>query len=153
VQVLGEKGLSGLVKLMLDGVFIGGMAIFISLPWCLKLAFNLIKNIFGENYYFLLGFFYFSGFFALVLVHEIRKVFKNLNKRNPFIMDNVKSLKRMAIASFIISSAYGVKIVFYPSILTIIIAMVFIIAGLFLIVLSEVFRQAVIVKQENDLTI
>jgi len=68
MQVIGEKGLSGLVKLMLDCVFIGGMAIFITF-------------------------------------------------------------------------------------LTIILAMVFIIAGLFLIILSEVFRQAVIVKQENDLTI
>ncbi len=138
---------------MLDGVFAGGVAIFISLPWSLRLAFNLIKNMFGENYYFLLGFFYFSGFFALALVYDIGKIFKNLNKRNPFIMDNVKSLMRMAVASFFISGAYVVKIIFYPTILTIIIAMVFIIAGLFLIVLSEVFRQAVIVKQENDLTI
>lgn len=153
MQVIGEKGLSGLVKLMLDCVFIGGMAIFITLPWFLKLAFDLIMNSLDENYYFLLGFFYFSGFFALFLVYEMKKIFKNLNKRNPFIMDNVISLKRMSVASFIISGAYIVKIIFYPSILTIILAMVFIIAGLFLIILSEVFRQAVIVKQENDLTI
>jgi hypothetical protein len=153
VQVLGEKGLSGLVKLLLDGVLIGGMAIFAGLPWCLKLAFNLIESSYDENYYFLLGFFYFSGVFALSLVYEIRKIFKNLNKRNPFILDNVKSLERMAFESFIISGAYGVKIILYPSILTIIMAMVFIILGLFLVILSEVFHQAVIVKEENDLTI
>jgi len=153
MQVLGEKGLSGMVKLLLDGVFIGGLAIFATLPWCLNIAFDLIKSANDENFYFLLGFFYFSGVFALSLVHEIRKIFKNLNKRNPFIMDNVKSLKRMAFASFIIAGAYGVKIIFYPSILTIIMAMVFVILGLFLIILAEVFHQAVIVKEENDLTI
>ncbi|HOQ01662.1 MAG TPA: DUF2975 domain-containing protein [Acetivibrio sp.] len=153
MQIIGERGLSGLVKLMLDCVFTGGMAIFITLPWCLNLAFDLIMNTLDENYYFLLGFLYFTGFFALFSVYEMKKIFKNLNKRNPFIMDNVISLKRMSIACFIISVAYIVKIIFYPSILTVILAMVFIIAGLFLIILSEVFRQAVIVKQENDLTI
>lgn len=153
MQVLGEKGLTGVVKLLLDGVFIGGMAIYVSLPLCLKLAFDLIKSTFDENYYFLLVFFYFSGVFALKLVYEIRKILKNINKRNPFIIENVKSLKSMAFSSFIISIAYGVKIIFYPSILTIILAMVFVILGLFLIILSEVFHQAVIVKDENDLTI
>jgi len=153
MQIIGERGLSGLVKLMLDCVFTGGMAIFITLPWCLNLAFDLIMNTLDENYYFLLGFLYFTGFFALFSVYEMKKIFKNLNKINPFIMDNVISLKRMSIACFIISVAYIVKIIFYPSILTVILAMVFIIAGLFLIILSEVFRQAVIVKQENDLTI
>lgn len=153
MQVLGEKGLSGVVKLLLDGVFIGGMAIYVSLPLCLKLAFDLIKSTLDENYYFLLIFFYFTGVFALKLVYEIRKILKNINKRNPFIIENVKSLKSMAFSSFIISTAYGVKIIFYPSILTIILAMVFTILGLFLIILSEVFHQAVIVKDENDLTI
>ena len=56
MQVLGEKGLSGAVKLLLDGVFIGGLAVFVSLPLSLKLAFDLIKSTFDENYYFLLVF-------------------------------------------------------------------------------------------------
>lgn len=151
MQIIGEKGLSGYVKLLLDAVFIGGIAIFLTLPWCLKIAFDLIKN--DENYYFLLVFFYFTGVFALSLVYEMRKVFKNINKRNPFIIENVKSFKHMSVASFIISVAYIVKVIFFPSILTIIMTMVFIIAGFFLLILSEVFYQAVIVKEENDLTI
>lgn len=153
MQILGEKGLSGYIKLLLDLVFIGGIAIFLSLPLCLKLVFDLITNTFDENYYFLLGFFYFTGIFAIILVYEMRKIFKNLNKGNPFIIENVKSLKSMAKASFIISVSYVVKIFFYPSILTIIMAMVFLILGLFLLILAEVFHQAVIVKEENDLTI
>lgn len=151
MQIIGEKGLSGYVKLLLDAVFIGGIAIFLTLPWCLKIAFDLIKN--DENYYFLLVFFYFTGVFALSLVYEMRKVFKNINQKNPFIIENVKSFKNMSIASFIISIAYVIKVIFFPSILTIIMTMVFIIAGLFLLILSEVFHQAVIVKEENDLTI
>jgi len=56
-------------------------------------------------------------------------------------------------ACYAISACYVVKTIFYISFLTVIIAMVFIIAGLFCTILSEVFRQAVIVKEENDLTI
>jgi hypothetical protein len=68
-------------------------------------------------------------------------------------MGNVKSLRMISIMCYAISVCFIVKIIFYNSFLTIIIAMMFIIAGLFCTILSEVFRQAVIVKEENDLTI
>ena len=68
-------------------------------------------------------------------------------------MDNVKSLNRIGWSCFIIAAAYILKIFFYNSVLTVIITMVFIIAGLLSIVLAEVFRQAIAVKEENDLTI
>lgn len=151
--IIGKKGLSGIVKRLLDLIFLGGIGIFISLPWSLPWYMKTIYRDSNENYYFLLGFLYISGFVCLVLVNEVRKIFKTLNRRNPFMMDNVKSLHRIAVACFIIAAAYIVKIFFYNSVLTMIITMVFIIAGLFSIVLAEVFRQAVEVKEENDLTI
>lgn len=153
MHILGKKGLSGVVKCFLDLVFIGGACIFITLPITLRWYFDIINRIGNENYNFLLGFLYVTGFLCLIILHEMRKIFKNLNLKNPFIMSNVKSLQRMSISSFIISAAYIVKIFLYNSFLTIIIAMVFIIAGLFSIILAEVFRQAVEVKEENDLTI
>lgn len=151
--IIGEKGLSGIVKRLLDLIFLGGIGIFISLPWSLPWYMETIYRDSNENYYFLLGFLYISGFVCLVLVNEVRKIFKTLNRRNPFMMDNVKSLNRIAVSCFLIAAAYVVKIFFYNSVLTVILTMVFIIAGLFSIVLAEVFRQAVEVKEENDLTI
>ena len=151
--ILGEKGLSGIVKLLLDLVFLGGLGILIALPFALRWYMNTIYQSSSENYYFLLGFLYFTGIVCLVLVHEIRKIFKALNRRNPFMMDNVKSLNRIGGSCFIIAVAYIIKIFCYNSVLTAIITMVFVIAGLFAVVLAEVFRQAVQVKQENDLTI
>lgn len=151
--ILGEKGLSGIVKRILDLVFLGGLGIIITLPYTLKWYMNAIYRTNNENYYFLLAFLYISGIVCLGLVNEIRKIFKTLNRRNPFIMENVKSLNRSGVACFIISAAYIVKIFFYNSVLTAIITMVFIICGLFSVVLAEVFRQAIEVKEENDLTI
>lgn len=156
MAILDEKGLSGWVKRLLDLIFFGGIAIFISLPFTLKWYYDYLKILYGsisENYFFLLGFLYVTGFLALWIVNEIRKIFKILNRKNPFMMDNVKSLKNIAIASFSISAAYIIKIILYNTFFTAILAMVFIIAGFFSIILAEVFRQAIIFKEENDLTI
>jgi hypothetical protein len=151
--ILGEKGLSGIVKFALDLTFIGGIAIFIGLPFILKWYMNTLYARTSENYVFLMVFMYITGLLCLTIVYDIRRIFKTLNRKNPFKMDNVNSLNRIAGASFLISVSYVVKILFYNSFLTVIIAMVFIVTGLFSIILAEVFRQAVIVKEENDLTI
>ena len=151
--IIGEKGLSGIVKRILDLIFLGGIGIYISLPMSLEWYISTIYRDSDENYYFLLGFLYVTGLVCLVLVNELRKIFKTLNRKNPFMQDNVKSLKRVGSTCFIIAASYIVKIFFYNSVLTAIITMVFIIAGLFAVVLAEVFRQAIEVKEENDLTI
>lgn len=153
MKILDDWGLSGIVKKLLDAVFICGIVVFVFLPYILKQFLILLSGMTGERYWFLLPFLYITGFPALIAVNEMRKIFRTLNRKNPFMMDNVKSLKRIAAASFIISASYIIKTIFFNSIMTVIIAMVFIIAGLFTIILAEVFRQAVVVKEENDLTI
>lgn len=153
MRILDEKGLSGIVKRFLDLTFFGAIAIIVALPFLLKWYMNLFRGNITEKYWFLLPFFYFTGLLALAIVYELRRIFRTLNKRDPFLMQNVKSLKNMALSAFAISFLYVVKIVFFNSFLTIIMAMVFVIAGLFGLILAEVFRQAVIVKEENDLTI
>lgn len=153
MQILDEKGLSGIVKRFLDLIFAGGILIFLSLPISIRWYMGLFYERTSERYYFLLPFLYVTGFFALLIVNEIRRIFKTLNRKSPFIVGNAKSLKRIAVSSFIIAFAYIIKIIFYNSFLTIIMAMVFIIAGLFSIILAEVFYQAAVVKEENDLTI
>ena len=153
MRILDEKGLSGIVKRFLDLLFAGGIGIFAGLPILLKWYLGTLYLGTGEKYWFLLPFLYVTGILALAIVNEMRRIFKTLNRRNPFMADNVRSLKRIAGASFIISAAYAVKIIFFNSFLTIIITMVFAIAGFFSIILAEVFHQAVIVKEENDLTV
>jgi hypothetical protein len=152
MAILDRRGLSGIVKLFLDMVFIGGILIILSLPLSLKWAFR--TYIFqGENFTFALFLLYITGIMCLVILYEMKRIFKALNQKNPFIMGNVKSLRVISIMCYAISVCFIVKIIFYNSFLTIIITMMFIIAGLFCTILSEVFRQAVIVKEENDLTI
>lgn len=153
MTILGKKSLSSYLKIFLDLIFLGGIIIFIGLPFFLKWYFNMLSRINSENYYFILVFLYFTGFFALWIFHEVRKIFKTLNRKNPFMMDNVISLKKISAGCFIIAFAYIIKILCYNSILTVIIAMIFIMGGFFLIVIAEIFKQAIEYKEENDLTI
>ncbi|MGF7060439.1 DUF2975 domain-containing protein [Brassicibacter mesophilus] len=154
MKILGEKSLSAIVKRLLDLIFIGGIMITLSLPISLKWYLNHTYE--GSNvkiYYFLIILLSVTGILALIIVNEIRKIFNTLKRKDPFVLGNVKSLKRMGIAAFLISFAYIFKIIFYNSFMTVIVLMVFVIAGFFSIILAEVFRQAVIFKEENDLTI
>lgn len=153
MKVLDEKGLSGIVKRFLDLVFFGGIGILLALPFLLNWYLDFFIRNTSESYWFLLPFLYLTGFCALMILNELRRIFRTFNRRNPFLMDNVKSLKTMAVSSFAVSIMYMVKIILFNSFLTIILTMVFVIAGLFTLILAEVFRQAVVVKEENDLTI
>ncbi|NLK87497.1 MAG: DUF2975 domain-containing protein [Clostridiaceae bacterium] len=153
MKILDRKGLSGIIQRFIELIFIGGILIILGLPFVLKWYIGLLRGNTTELYAFLLPFLYVTGILAAIIVFELRKIFITLNRMDPFRMDNVKSFRTIAICCFIIAAAYVVKIFMFNSFLTIILFMVFVIGGFMLLILSEVFRQAVIVKQENDLTI
>jgi hypothetical protein len=151
--IIGEKGLSSVVKCMLDILLLGVAIIWLGLPVILKQCFDAYAWTTGENYWFLLVFLWVTGLLYLAIVYELRKMLKRLDEKEPFCRKNVKSLKKIAMLALVIAAIYIVKIVFYISFLTIIVALVALLVGLFALILAEVFRQAIEVKEENDLTI
>ncbi|NJD02259.1 MAG: DUF2975 domain-containing protein [Ruminiclostridium sp.] len=153
MRILDEKGLTGILKHLLELVMLGGAVIIAFLPVLLQRYLGSLYLGTGEKYWFLLPFLYITGFLALIILYNIRRILKTLGRKNPFMEDNVKSLRHIAVSSLAIAVLYLLKILLFNSFLTIILAMVFVIAGLFAIVLAEVFHQALKVKEENDLTI
>jgi hypothetical protein len=145
--------LTGFVKLLVDVIFIAGILIFLSLPVSLKYLFENVFDTGNENYVFLLVFLYITGALSLLIVYEGKKILGRLHRRNPFVAENVTSFKRVAYYSFLIAIAFAVKVAFFITILTVVVTFVFSLAGLFSLTLSQVFAQAVAVKEENDLTI
>lgn len=141
---------------MINAIFVGGIMIWLSLPWSLKILIEKIKPHYAEDkkfFWFIIALLYITGVLALWIVYEIRIFLDSINNNRPFIYRNSKALKNIGCSSFWIALCYAIKIIFYPTILTIVITMIFIIIGCFGIVLAEVFRQAVDTKLENDLTI
>lgn len=153
MEIVAKRGISGIVKHLLDLVIAGGAVVLVSLPYTLRWFFNNGVWSQGENYWFLLVFLFLTGILGLVMAYELRRIFHNINNYAPFQRQNAISLKRIAVAALLISTAYLVKIIFYISFLTIVVAGAFLLFGLAGMVFSELFRQAVEVKEESDLTI
>ena len=140
-------------KAVLDIMFVLGILITATLPFLLKTYGKYVEP--GIEKYIwqnsvVLGL---CGIFSLMIVWELRKMFKTVIADDCFIRNNVTSLKKMSIYSVGIVFFMAVKCLFNITLATMAIMMVFIIAGLFSRVLAQVFDKAVTYKLENDLTI
>ena len=137
----------------LDIMFVLGILITATLPFLLKTYGKYVEP--GIEKYIwqnsvVLGL---CGIFSLMIVWELRKMFKTVIADDCFVRNNVTSLKKMSIYSVGIVFFMAVKCLFNITLATMAIMMVFIIAGLFSRVLAQVFDKAVTYKLENDLTI
>ena len=140
-------------KAVLDIMFVLGILITATLPFLLKTYGKYVEP--GIEKYIwqnsvVLGL---CGIFSLMIVWELRKMFKTVIADDCFVRNNVTSLKKMSIYSVGIVFFMAVKCLFNITLATMAIMMVFIIAGLFSRVLAQVFDKAVTYKLENDLTI
>ena len=73
--------------------------------------------------------------------------------RDPFVMRNVRALSRTGIILFVISAMFFAKCFVFITFLTVGCGFLFLICAFFAFTLSNLFRQAVDYKEENDLTI
>lgn len=144
--------LTKITKLLLDTMYFLGIPICISLPVTLKL-YGQINSYFREYYVQLVILFFLSGVFAVLIVGELRKMFKTVLNNDCFVKENVASLHKMGSFSFCISVITALRLFLYITPGVLVVVLVFLIAGLFSKVLSEVFDKAVTYKLENDLTI
>ena len=137
-------------KAVLDIMFVLGILITATLPFLLKTYGKYVEP--GIEKYIwqnsvVLGL---CGIFSLMIVWELRKMFKTVIADDCFVRNNVTSLKKMSIYSVGIVFFMAVKCLFNITLATMAIMMVFIIAGLFSRVLAQVFDKDVTYKLEND---
>ncbi len=142
-----------LTKLILDIMFFTGIIVLLTLPIWLRFAGTHYSKDIEIHYLAMLIVFAVSGLNGILIVNELRKMMKTVLEANCFVEDNVKSLRRMARYSLVISIFFFIKVLLVPTPATLIIILVFFIAALFSVVLSCVFQEAVNYKDENDLTI
>jgi len=141
-----------LTKVFVDIMFYGGIICCAALPFAMpKLAFFL-----GYDKALVLPFtiiLFSSGLCALFILWQLKAIFKALLGGDPFISANVSCLKKCSAASFVIAIIYIIKMIFSPTLMTIIIAAMFALLGLFTLTIKDVFAQAVAYKEENDWTV
>lgn len=139
-------------KYLLDFMFITGIVICLTVPFIFKQA-GIYIPIIEENYIPFCIIFMLAGLFALLILWNLRMMFKTVISGDPFVADNVVSLKRMGIYSFVIAILMAIRLFFAITMTAMVLVLVFLIAGLFSLVLAQVFDRAVLYKLENDYTI
>jgi len=107
----------------------------------------------GGNYYYMTAFIILCGILIMGLLFEAYRILSRIIKSMPFCIQNAKSFTNAGLFAFLLTLAFVFKMFFSPSILTLVCAGVFILFGLFMVVLSQLFKLATQIKEENELTI
>lgn len=140
-------------KYLLDFMFYAGIVVTVTLPFSIKIIGEKMPK-FVEHYEEVVMIYFVLGIAALVLIRELRRIFRTVLNENCFVQENVVSLRKMGNWSFFIALMLAVRsIVVYVTVAALTTILVFVIAGLFSKVLACVFEKAVQYKEENDLTV
>lgn len=139
-------------KCMLNVMFFCGIPVTLTVPLTLK-WYSQINDYYKLYYWQQTVMFLICGVFACLIVYELRKMIRSVENENCFVQENVTSLRRMGNYSFIIAAASVTRLFLYATPGVFVVILVFVIAGLFSKVLANVFYQAIVYKEDNDLTI
>lgn len=143
-------------KYLLDIMYFAGIVVTVLLPapGLLQRVVELIDfHDFEGHYAEIITIYFVLGILAVLILGELRKMFRTVLAEDCFVKDNVVSLQRMGTYSFVIAAVCLLRTVLYLTPAMLVLVLVFIIAGLFSKVLAFVFDKAVEYKLENDLTI
>ncbi|MCI7595666.1 MAG: DUF2975 domain-containing protein [Lachnospiraceae bacterium] len=152
MEVIMKDKLTVFTKGMLDFLFYAGILTTLLVPAMIR-GYGRYNRYFRENVLQLSVIFILAGIFAVLIIYELRKIFKTVLEDDCFVEENVVSLRKMGTYSFFIAAITSLRIFLYLTPAVMVVVLVFIIAGLFSKVLSQVFAKAVQYKLENDLTI
>lgn len=147
-----KETLIKLTKYLLDFMFFGGIVVTATLPFTIKFLGKFVTN-FQAHYGELVIIYFVLGIAAVVILRELRKIFKTVVNKDCFVRENVVSLDKMCKWSFFIVLMSILRTIVFVTPAMLVVILVFTIAGLFSKVLSFVFEEAVGYKEENDFTI
>lgn len=147
-----KETLTRWTKYLLDVMFYAGIVVTLTLPFSIKFIGKYIPRLL-DNYQEIVIIYFVLGVSAVVLIQELRKMFRTVLRHDCFVMENVRSLQKMGNWSFFIAGMSVVRSIVYATVAMAVVVLVFVIAGLFSKVLALVFEEAVQYKEENDLTI
>ncbi len=119
-------------------------------------VYNALKRYNMPDIIFYTVFIIYLGVACLYIVFEVTKVFSSISNGNPFVTSNEIALKHIAITCEVIAISLFLKTIFLSTVFfttSILLMLVFFIAGLCAYVFSQLFKQSVFLKEENDMTI
>ena len=136
-----------LTKVLVDIMFYGGILCCIAVPFVMPML--TPKETVIPLTIILMS----SGICAVFILWQLKAMFKTLLGGNPFVEKNINCFRRCSVASFLIAIIYIPKIIFWFTIGSAVIVIIFALLGLFCLTLKDLFKQAVAYKEENDWTV
>jgi len=150
-----EPLVSRILKYALYAVFVLGVLGTVTLPFMLE----TYTSILYDAYYlmpgyrmFILGFLISVAIPSLWIALEMIWMLRSIPK-GPFVMRNVHALNRIGFIFLALAAAFLGKCMLYITILTLTCGFLFIGGGLFSFTLAALIRQAIVFREENELTI
>lgn len=169
MKIIGNRSISSMIKIFLIIIFAICIASIITVPIVIENQgnVNFKQMILNEPLGTTIICIYLSGIPALIMLYQFIKIFSALEKGEVFSRKIENRFLITSICSIVIGIIYGINAIVMPkkiaqfeysAIITyiffaIITAMIFLILGIGLIVLKEIYKTAIENKEENDLTI
>lgn len=147
-----SKFIHKLTKVLIDVMFYGGILVCILVPFIMPFMMRLLGYAHPRAVPYAIIIFT-SGGCAVYILYQLKSMFKTLLGGDPFVYQNVGCLRKCGVASFIISIIYLVRIIFWFTLGSAVIVVIFALLGLFCLTLKDLFKQAVFYKEENDWTV
>ena len=155
MRVTGKSGLGDILGKFLKICFWGGIILLAILPFALyALGLNLNTTAIVI---------YPNGIVLIVMAHQFIKLFESLKNEDPFCENNVRTLKKTAIAAVVEAGFWLIDIIYEIAlvkvfdiviiVVLIFLCVLFLAVAIALYILAELFKEATIYKRENELTI
>lgn len=171
MKILGEKSLSSKVIVGLNILFtiisimnIIVLSVIIKVVGHIVMKENIQNNMFDLTLFIMI---IITGIIALFIIYQFIKIFKNLKSNILFCEDNAKRLNIISSSCFIISTLYLIisififlimsnlmeEFIYYIFAFSIMLMVIFVVSGIGIKILGEIYKKAIEYKEENDFTI
>lgn len=151
MKMIGKNGLSRFI----EGALWVLMAVIVVLLLTLPFSITWVTDRTPEDpYYFkYLVILAYSGVMAELVLWQCRGMIRNVNKGKAFSENTVRRLRIAATELLVLAAFYAATMFWMSKFFMAFLFVVFVIGACLLLVLAEIFRQAISYKEENDMTI
>ena len=171
MKILGEKSLSSKVITGLKALFaiisvidIAILSVIVKIINHIVRQENLSNNLLDLSVFTMI---IITGIIALFIIYQFIRIFRNLKNNEIFCTDNSKSLKSISKSCFLIGifyliitilmafiiSKYAEAFIYYVLAFSITFTIIFLVSGIGIKILNEIYIKAIEYKEENDYTI
>ncbi len=153
MTLIGKKRLTGALEVAVWVLMALTVAVIVVLPWIIDwmMQFNQNEEFWRPRYLVTL---ITSGVLALLMQWQLRGVLHNANADKIFSHNTVMRLRVLGGECLTMAAFYVVMLMCgMTKFSVVLVALMFLLAGLFLLVFGEFFLKAIEYKQENDMTI